>query len=198
MKEELIIKFGAENVSLHKKINDSFEILQLKINLKSPVVLLITHGLSNYEMPVHEMYAGRERNELFFCLPSYWDLEDPTRQWTVLWLEKLMNYVVDKRLWFGPGHTIQCYKDFSSLSEKMKPNHLMLVDPILLDGVLTPIRTEEKTVYFLGVMPIFSDEMEYKQTKGTQKLLNKFEQKNVDEKLDEFRETVLKSRWKLR
>jgi hypothetical protein len=37
--------------------------------------------------------------------------------------------------------------------------------------------------------------MDYKQGKGTLKLLKKFDQANVTEKLDEFRKTVLRTRW---
>ncbi len=201
MKEELIKRFGAKNVSNYKRIDDTLEILQVTVNLKSPVVLWVTNGLSNYKMPVYEKYLGREYNELFFCLPSYWELnevDNPNRQWPVLWLEKLANHVRNKNLWFGPGHTVLCNKDYSSLSEIMKPNHLMLVEPILLKQELEPINCDDKTINFLGVLPIYSDEMDYKQAKGTKKLLDKFHLKKVDEKLDDFRETVLKSRWKLR
>ena len=74
----------------------------------------------------------------------------------------------------------------------------MLVEPILLEQELAPIKLDDKTIYFLGVLPIYSDEMDYKQAKGTKKLLDKFHLKKVDEKLDEFRETVLKSGWKFR
>ncbi len=81
------------------------------------------------------------------------------------------------------------------LSEKMLQNHFMLAQPIELRTELSPILIQGKTINFLAVIPIFEDEMDYKQGKGTLKLLKKFDQANVTEKLDEFRKTVLRTRW---
>ena len=201
MKEQLEERFGKEAVSIFKKIDENLEILLVDVSLASPVKVLMTNGLSNYDMPVHERYKGRENVELFFCLPRYWDineLDNPNRQWPTVWLEKLVNHVKEKKGWFGPGHTIQCDKDFNALSDTMKQNHFMMVDPILLEKELEPIVLDEKQIHFLGIIPIFADEMDYKQGKGTYKLLKKFHAKNVTEKLDDFRETVRKSRFSLR
>jgi len=201
MKEELNTRFGAEKVSVYKKISDSLEILLVKFEINNgPTSVLVTNGLSTYEMPVHEKYKGREYNELFFCIPRYWNLheiDNPNRQWPVEWLEKLANHAIENQKWFGPGHTIQCYQDYKSLSDTMKQDHLMLIDPVLLKKEMAPIVSGEKTIYFLAVMPIYGDEMDFKQAKGTYKLLTKFLFKNYTENLDDYRETVLKSRMKL-
>ena len=201
MIEELKARFGAENVSVYKKISDSLEILLVKFEKNNgPVSVLLTNGLSTYEMPVHERYKGREFNELFFSIPRYWDLteiDNSNRQWPVVWLEKLVNHAKEKGNWYGPGHTIQCYQDYRSLSDIMKQNHLMLIDPVFLEKEMEPIILEGKRVCFLAVMPIYGDEMDFKQAKGTYKLLAKFFNKNYTENLDDYRETVLKSRMKL-
>lgn len=199
MIEALHDRFGAENVKSWKQLSSEVEILLISLKQPSPVQVLMTKGLSNYKMPVHPMYEGREYNELFFCLPRYWDIsesDNPNRQWPVEWLEKLVNHVLDKNLWYGPGHTIQCYPDYAPLSFTMKQNHLMLIDPLFLQEEMKPLEVDGKRIYFLAGLPIFGDEMDYKQGKGTQKLLDKFRNKNINEKLDDFRETVLKSRWK--
>ena len=200
MKEELIKRFGADNISVYKKISETLEILLVEMEQNNnPISVLVTNVLSNYAMPVHERYAGREFNELFFCIPRYWAInerDNPNRNWPVKWLEKLVNYALEKQIWFGPGHTIQCYSDFQSLSDTMKQNHLMLVDPILLKEEMKPLELEGKSIYFLAGMPIFGEEMDFKQGKGTYKLLTKFLNKNYTEKLDDYRESVLKSRIK--
>lgn len=85
-----------------------------------------------------------------------------------------------------------------SLSETMKQNHFFLSDPILLEMELEPIKVEGKEVHFLGIIPIFSDEMDYKQGRGTFKFMQKLRGKGVTEELDDFRATVLKRNWKLR
>lgn len=199
MKAQLEERFGKEAIKLFKKVDDSLELLLIEIPLKSPVKVLVTSGLSNYDMPVHERYKGRENVELFFCLPRYWDItekDNPNRQWPVEWLEKLVKHVKEKNGWYGPGHTIQCDKEFKALSETMKQDHFIMVDPILLNEELRPIQVGESQIHFLGIIPIYGDEMDYKQGKGTFKLLKKFLAKNINEKLDDFRETVLKSRFK--
>ena len=77
MLEELQKRFGAENISVYKQVNDKLEILHVQLEQNNnPISLLVTSGLSNYKMPVHEKYAGREYNELFFCIPRYWDLNE--------------------------------------------------------------------------------------------------------------------------
>ncbi len=201
MIEELKSRFGQDAVKRFKKIDDNLELLLIELKTISPTVILLTHGLAAYEMPVHEKYTGREYNELFFCLPSYWDIneeENSNRNWPIAWLIKLANHVREKNAWFGPGHTIQCYPDFAPISSMLSQNHFLLVDPILLKKEMASIIEEGKEIHFLGIVPIYGDEMDFKQAKGTAKLLQKLENKKVNEKLDDWRENVLKSRWKFR
>ena len=71
--------------------------------------ILIATGLSEFQMNVHEKHIGEEFNELYFYLPSYWDLNDKentSMNWVFIWLEKLKNHVISKNSWFGNGHTI--------------------------------------------------------------------------------------------
>ncbi len=199
MIEELKQRFGQEAIQTYKRIDEELELIFIDIPLKSPVSVLMTHGLSNVDLPVHDRYAGRENVELFFCLPRYWDVTEennPNRNWPANWLVKLVEHVKEKNGWYGPGHTVQCDKDFKPLSEAMRQNHFLLVDPILLEKELRPLAVGDKEIYFLGIIPIFGEEMDYKQGKGTYKLLKKLNEKNITEKLDDFRESVMKSRFK--
>ena len=92
---------------------------------------------------------------------------------------------------------MSCGKEMKSLSESMLQNHFILSDPIDLESELSPIIEEEKTIHFLAIIPIFPDEMDFKQGKGTFKLMEKFRQYNVTEKLDDYRKTILKTRWNI-
>jgi hypothetical protein len=100
-------------------------------------------------------------------------------------------------MWFGPGHTMPCGNPFQSLSPMMRENHFFLSDPILLADELFPFVTDNKTIHFLAIIPIFEDEMDYKQGKGTFKILKKFTQHGITEKLDDFRGSIMKSKWRL-
>lgn len=160
---------------------------------------LITKNLSDYKMPVHEKHMGEEHNELYFFLPSYWNIdhmENENFNWVYVWLKRLEEYVMDNNTWFGHGHTMPCGRPFESLSSSMQQNHFMLARPIAADEDLKPISSNNKTIGFLGIIPIFEDEMDFKQGKGTAKLLEKFRSAGITEKLDDFRVTALKKKWR--
>lgn len=201
MKNELAKRFGDHRVHEIPVKEGEVPLLLLDLELNSPVSVLVTNGLRTYTMPVPDRWKGREHVELYFCLPSYWewdDLEDPQRNWVYYWIQRLAKYVVEKETWFGPGHTMPCGAEMKPLSATMKQNHFMLSEPILLEREMESIKVDGEEVYFLAIIPIFPDELDYKLGKGTLKLTRKFIQKGVSEKLDDFRSTVLKSKWRLR
>jgi hypothetical protein len=198
--EEMIRRFGADHIVELPLSEDEVPLLLIDLVNKGKLQLriLLTNGLSEYKMPVPEKFKERAFNELFFCLPSYWDLNDrnnPTMNWVFVWIQKLYKHVTDKATWFGPGHTIPCGNPFKSLSETMKSNHLFLIDPMLMKEEMIPFEQDDKTTYFLAILPIFEDEMDYKRGKGTFKLLEKLANSRISEKLDDYRATCLKRRW---
>ena len=198
MKSELIKRFGEERVVDLPVEEGEMPLLMLDLESKTPVQVLMTNGLSNYKMPVHEKEVGKEYNELCFCLPGYWEWEDrsnPNTSWIFPWIQRLAKYVQENNTWFGHGHTMPCGKEMQPLSPTMKQNHFILVNPMLLEREMAPVQTDGKEVNFLFIVPIFGDEMDYKQGKGTQKLLTKFINKGITEELDDFRGNALKRRW---
>jgi len=196
----LIERFGQDAIrvvpSPFSKIN-----FLLIFDKQTSTTLLCTERLSDFVMHVNEKLKGRERNELFFCLPSYWEidnLENERFNWVFYWLDKLTNYVVNQNSWFGPGHTFPNGNPFQAISSTMKANHFILADPVLLEEKLQPIEITAGIVHFLSVIPIFEDEMDYKMGKGTFKLMTKLKNQGVTEKLDDYRSTTLKSKWRLK
>ena len=197
MKNELIQRFGAQKVSEVPVSEGELPLLMLELNRGSLVRVLMTNGLHNYKMPVPEAEAGKEYNELYFCLPSYWepeDLENPRMNWIYYWIQRLAKYVQEKETWFGHGHTMPTGKEALPLSETMQQNYFMLSYPILLEQELRPLQVGDKTVHFLAIIPLFEREFLYKQGKTTRKLMKKLLENKVDEKLDDFREHVTRSR----
>lgn len=193
-------RFGEQNVSIFPTKEGEIPLLLIKAEIKSPVTILMTNGLSDFKMIVPEKMQGFEFNEIYFCLPSYWNLYDAAYQrmnWVFHWIQRLSKYVQEKQTWFGNGHTMPCGKEMAPLSETMKENHLFISDPMLLENELYPLEINEKTVRFLSIIPIFEDEMDYKQGKGTFKFVQKLRNQGVSEKLDDYRSTVMKSKWRL-
>ena len=201
MKEELIKRFGEGRVLDIPVKDGEIPLLVIDLELKSPVTVLVTNGLSDYRMPVHEKEEGREYNELYFCLPSYWEWEDrtnPRMNWVFEWIQRLAKYVIKNETWFGHGHTMPCGTEMQSLSESMKQNHFFLSNPMHLENEMEPIISNGKRIFFLAIIPIFEDEMDYKQGRGTFKFVQKLLNKGITEQLDDFRITSLKSKWRLR
>lgn len=200
LKEALIKRFGKHRVMDVPVAAGEMPLLALDLESRSPVTVILTNGLSDYRMPVPDKLKGREYNELCFCLPSYWeweDLENPNMNWIFPWLQKLSRHVVEKQTWFGHGHTIPNGKDLAPLSPAMRQNHLILSDPVLLENELKPISIGEKEVNFLAIIPIFPDEMDFKQAKGTFKFFVRMSNKGVNELLDDYRTTIMRGKWRI-
>ena len=201
LKEYFESRFGEHRVSDFEI--DWVEVPLLKIELElsaSPVTVIMTNGLRNYAMPVPEKLMGQEHIELFFCLPSYWeltDLKNENMSWPVTWLEKLGTHLVNSATWYGPGHTFANGNPHKSFSLTMKPNHLILTEPIKLEEHFPSTRLGEHHVSFLAVVPIFEQEFDIKMSKGFVKFLRKFRAKNGNEIVDDYRENIFKSRFRI-
>ncbi len=197
LEHTLIERFGENNVKTHPSTSENdFPLLEIKIEMRSEIIVLMTNGLSDYAMPVPEKYKDRNHAELYFCLPSYWDLTTDNGKWVIEWIHKLAKHCIEKETWYGIGHTFPNGNPASPLSNTMKQKYLMLNAPYFLEKELSPIQTEDKEIHFLGIIPIFEDEMDYKMGKGTYKLLQKIEGKGVSELLDDYRMSCLKSKWR--
>jgi hypothetical protein len=134
-------------------------------------------------------------------LPGYWDLNDkdnPNYNWPLKAIQKLAKNVIENESWYGPGHTIANGNPTTEISETMKQEYFLLADPIILEDFFAPLSTGDKTVYFLAIIPLFHKEFEQKMHKGYPKWIKKFRGRNGDEVLDDFRQSIYKSRWKLR
>lgn len=197
---KLTQRFGEHRV---KQIDNPFhpeqKLALLFLELEVPITVIMTTELHKYNMPVLDNWKGRENNELYFCLPSHWDFEDyenPNFAWVYSWLHKLESFVKEKNTWFGPGHTIPTAKPEVAISNLMTQEYFIFLEPILLERELAPISIGNDTVYFLAVVPIFGDELDYKMGKGTIKFRRRFIQRKNTEKLDEYRKSFMTSRMK--
>ena len=193
-------RFGAHRVQLIPAENgDEIDLIRLELEVRFPVTVIMTYGLSNFRMEVPEKWEGRNYNEIYFCLPSYWDwnaLSDEAFSWPFTWIQKLAKHVVDKNTWYSPGHTFANGNPPQPLSSKMKPNHLILVDPILLEDYLQPIETPDKTIHFLGITPLYENEFDSKMHRGYYKFIRKYRGANGTELIDDFRQSILKKRFR--
>ena len=84
-------RFSIDEIStIHNKFGSFILISPMNKNGNK---ILMTNGLSEFQMNVHEKHAGEEFNELYFYLPSYWDLNDeenPSMNWVFQFINFLM------------------------------------------------------------------------------------------------------------
>ena len=208
LKQALQDRYGEHRVIDIPTAEGDFPLLAINLETKGQeVTLIMTNGLSEKTMVIPEKLGNRNHIELFFALPSYWEweeLDNPNRNWVFTWIQKLAKHLINNDTWFGYGHTFSNkmmdddISEFQPLSETMHQQHLILLDPIDLDYEIQKVIIDEKEIYLLAIVPIYSDELDYKQGQSTRKLVKKLANSRVNEILDEFRGTVLKSKWRLR
>ena len=159
--------------------------------------VLMTSGLSEFKMNVHEKHLGEEYAELFFLLPVYWNVEDlqvKENEWVFSCLLKIQRHIQNENTWIGNGHTFSMKEMSVPFFKKSTLSHFMVSDPVELNQLLKPIVLEEKTIRFLALIPLYRNEFSFKEARGTFKMEEKLRQYRVTEKMDGYREPVIKSR----
>lgn len=153
-------------------------------------------GLSDFDMPVPETQTENNNIELFFCLPDYWkpdEIDNPNHSWVWDRIAFLSTYPKERNTWFGNGHTIPFNKEETAISEQYKQAYFLLTKPFEI-RTIEPIVSEDKTIHFLAIVPIFKDELDYKLKAGVTRLLRKFVKKGISEKADMFRLCAVRKR----
>ena len=201
--QTLAKRFGEHRImpfSVPTETKSTISLLKIELELHFPVTVIMTNGLSLYDMPVPEKRADQANVELFFCLPGYWDFNDltnPNYHWPFTVIDRLTNNLLDIKTWYGVGHTFANGNPPQALSEKQKANYLLLTEPILLEEHFQPIEEIEKPIHFLAITPVFEEEFDYKNSKGYFKFMRKYRSKNYNELVDDFRQSCLKSRFRI-
>ena len=157
--------------------------------------LLFTTDLGEYTMPVATKYAAFARIELYLLLPAYWNSElgDPLFEWALETLVSIKNYLKQGR-WAIHGHTFSLKNVPEGRVKAAGFDALLLTEPISLALLEKPLASDHGPIYFRALIPIVKREKEAKEAKGVKKLMQRFADHGVNEKLDEFRGSVVKSR----
>ena len=190
------LKSSVGNFKRIKNKEDSF--IYFKHEDIPNVSVLMTDGLSQFRMDVHEKHTGEEYAELYFLLPVYWeekDLYKKENEWVFYCLSKIKNHVETNNTWVGHGHTFSFKNAEVFFLNTPIPTHFMITRPIELKELLKPIPSEKHAVQFLALLPIYKNELSFKEARGTFKLEEKLRQYQVTEKMDGYRESVIKSRF---
>ena len=140
-------------------------------------VTLVTMGMGAHRMSVPEELADEqlERAELAIVLPPEWKLdmesfEDERWYWPLRLLKTLARLPIECDTWLGWGHTVDHEEPFAANTQ--------LSGAILISPQQAEADSERcllpggETVNFYQVMPVYADEIEYKQEHGAVALLD--------------------------
>lgn len=140
-----------------------------------PFYTLVTIGMGAHRMNVPDNLKDRklERAEMLICLPSNWDIQNDDEKWywPMRWLKVMARLPITNDTWLGWGHTVPNEKPFATNSEL---SSIMLINPGLffMDREQTPCRLPDgDEVRFYQMVPLFEDELNYKQTHDADKLI---------------------------
>lgn len=187
-------RFGENRVKEFTDYGEGYiSLLQIDIQTQHSLRVLMTNGISDYQMPIPEHLTSvkdRVFTEIFFCIPSYWELSDkdnPNRNWPIKVLQKLAKNLLGNKTWYGPGHTIANGNPTQPISDLMQQEYFLLTDPIHLENHLAPLTIGDKTIHFLAVIPLFNKEYDQLVYKAYPKWIRKYRNRNGNEILDDFK-----------
>jgi hypothetical protein len=111
------------------------------------------------------------------CLPPNWLIGSPRGvwRWPLEWLRTLAHIPAGKEMWLGWGHLIPIEE---YVSKNAKFSGMLLTDPPAYDREATFCELPDGSIVNIyQVLPLFDDEIAYRQSEGTDALLALFESK---------------------
>lgn len=187
----------------HERISDQVHIDLFLINPtpQKNYYTIITSGLSHRPMKAPQGAEDCQYAELVISLPPDWrlseqDLQDESNYWPLRQLKMLARFphMYDAWLWYG--HTIPN----GNPPYRFAPNtHFsgMLIGPVLLapEEFETLKIDEEKTIHFFSLVPLYTDEMNFKLKKGSEPFFEKLSEAGINELVNIWRPNLFKKRF---
>jgi len=170
----------------------------LLANNKRRYHTIITSGMSGLPTEVPEDQDVWKYTELMIYLPESFpfskeSIKNLKHYWPIGWLKKLSRFPHENNTWFCWGDTIPNGEPPIPVAADADFCCMLLLPPIREDENFFELKiSEEKTIRFLVVIPIYREEMEYKLTNGYEKLLDKFDEYNINDIINVNRQNTCK------
>lgn len=163
--EKRIPDLDAEHVNI--------DILIIPASTKHPYTTLMTLGMGGRFMdgtPEELIPDKFGYDELFLCLPDDWEFGLDT-MWAVQYLLDMARFPFSNKSWLGAGHSISydIYLGNSNFTG------FMITYPYEygMEAFQLDI-TEEKRIHFYNIVPLYTEELDYKQEVGFEELESLF------------------------
>ena len=158
-----------------------------------PCITLVTTGMSERAMNAPRPEVSRA--ELVMILPPDWPLGqdamgDERHYWPFRLLQQLAVLPHEYDTWLWHGHTVPNGDPPAPYADGAGFCGAVLLPLALCDEAFDELQVGEHTVTFLGVYPLYEDEMQLKLDQGAEELADRFEAARVSEALEPGRPSV--------
>ena len=167
--------FGPVKSVFHELVPEEMhiDIYVVEPTEKFPFYRLFTCGMGAKKMELPAQARGKrpERIELMITLPADWKFDDESMKnenfyWPVGLLKYLARFPWNESTWLGFGHTIPLQK----FAENTELSGVLLNYPENYPYEVGHIDLPRGTVQFINVVPLYSEEMDYKLSSGIEAL----------------------------
>lgn len=157
---------------------------------------LVTGGMSSRAMNVPDDGWAPAFAELVMFLPPDWLVNkeafgDERNFWPIRWLKLLARFPHQHQTWLGFGHTIPNGDPPQPFAPGVGFCCMLLLSPLHTPEAFSPLRLSDgREVAFYALQPLYEAEMEFKLANGTDALLDRFDERGVDDIVDVGRADV--------
>lgn len=173
------------------------DIYFIKASEDLPYHILLSCGMSALPMKVPKGIKSLELAEVMILLPKEWNLDyesfnDEHNYWPIRIMKELMMLPHANKTWLGFGHTYS-HEGGNEFAEGIGFNSVMLAHSMELSSDFTHIELENgKVVTIYTLIPLYREELEFKEQNGASALLKKFSKFGIGEVVQVGRKNVCK------
>lgn len=183
---------GPVEMVFHEMISDlvHIDVHWVKPTNDRPFHTLVTSGMSDLPMVVPDELEEFQFAELLVTLPRDWKIdetsfEDERWYWPVRLLKGLARLPHEYETWLGVGHTIPNDDPPEPYDDSTKLCGTLIAPPITLDEEFHELECADKgLINFYSVLPLYSEEMGFKLSKGLDQLITKLEKHQITEVIE--------------
>lgn len=196
---------GKIEIVFHEIVSDlvHIDVHWVKPTEQFPFHTLVTSGMSDKPMMVPEGLEDHRYAELCILLPEDWQIDGTNFQtmeeafknennyWPVPWLKVIARFPHEYDTWVGYGHTIPNGENAAPFADNTKLGCMILFPSLNLGNkFFTLKKSDNKTINFYCLYPLYKEEMDFKLKNGSDALLDRFEKYKVTDIVDINRKNV--------
>ena len=194
---------GEVSMVFHELVSDTvhIDVHHVRPTKERPYHTLITSGMSDLAMNVPEQVSSTRYMELMVTLPKTWQIDqesfkDEAWYWPVRQLKYLARFPHKHDTWLGWGHTIPNGDPAEPYAENTQLSGIIILPSVNVPPEFAELKINEgKTIEFYSIVPLYDEEMNLKLAKGSDLLLDKFDDNDIPEIININRKNVAKKRF---